>query len=72
MSVNQDNNLMLKKKDRFLEIPAEHGFLDEKLRVLKGSKSSYIDKISCNINKISKYLHAKSVETDKSIQVLKN
>ena len=48
MSVNQDNNLKLKKKDRFLEIPAERGFLHEKLRVLKGSKSSYIDKISYN------------------------
>ena len=65
MSVNQDNNTLVKRKRQIPEIPKEHDFLDEKMRTLKSSRSSYIGKITCNINKISKYLNSKSAERDK-------
>ena len=65
MSVNQDGNKLVKRKRQIPEIPKEHGFLDEKVRTLKDSRSSYIGKITYNINKISKYLSSKGVERDK-------
>ena len=52
MSVNQDNNTLAKRKRQITEIPKEHGFLDERVRTLKSSRSSCIGKITYNINKI--------------------
>ena len=65
MSVNQDNNSLVKRKRHIPEIPKEHGFLDERVRTLKSSRSSYIGKITYKINKISKYLNSKVVKRDK-------
>ena len=65
MSVNEDNNTLVKRKRQISEIPKEHGFLEESVRTLKSSRSSYIGKITYNINKISKYLNSKGVERDK-------
>ena len=39
--------------------------------MLKSSRSSYIGKIVCNINKISKYLNRKNVERDKNYLCIK-
>ena len=33
MSVNQDNNTLVKRKRQIPEIPKKHGFLDEKVRM---------------------------------------
>lgn len=38
----------------------QQGIFAEKVQILKGSRSGYIGKITCN--KISKYLSGKSVE----------
>ena len=65
ITVNQDDNNLVKRKRQIPEIPKKHGFLDEKVQTLKGNRSTYIGNITYNINKISKYLSSKSVERDK-------
>ena len=65
MSVNQNDNTLVERKRQIPELPKEYGFLDEKVQTLKSSRSNYIVEITCNINKISKYLNSKSVERDK-------
>ena len=65
MSVNQVNNTLVKRKRQIPEIPNEHIFLDKRERTLKSSRSSYIGKITQEINKISKYLNRKGVEREK-------
>ena len=65
MSVNQDDSTLVERKRQIPELPKEYGFLDEKVQTLKSSRSNYIVEITCNINKISKYLNSKSVERDK-------
>ena len=65
MSVNQDDNTLVERKRQIPELPKEYGFLDEKVQTLKSNRSNYIVEITCNINKISKYLNSKSVERDK-------
>ena len=65
MSVNQVNNTLVKRKRQIPEIPKEHIFLDKREQTLKSSRSSYIGKITQEINKISKYLNRKGVEREK-------
>ena len=66
MSVNQDDNTLVERKKRQIpELPKECGFLDEKVQTLKSNRSNSIVEITCNINKISKYLNSKKVERDK-------
>ena len=66
MSVNQDDNTLVERKKRQIpELPKEYGFLDEKVQTLKSNRSNSIVEITCNINKISKYLNSKKVERDK-------
>ena len=65
MSINKNNNTIVKRKRQISEKPKQHGFLDEKVQTLKSSRSSYIGKTACNITKISKYLNSKGVERDK-------
>lgn len=56
INVNQDKNTLVKKKRQIPEISQEHGFLDEKLQMLKHIRSSFIAKIAYNINKTWKNL----------------
>ena len=72
MSVNQDNKTFIKRKRQIPDISEEHGFLDEKVQTLKGSRSSYIGKITSNINKTSKYINRKGIERGKLYLCIKN
>ena len=46
MSVNQDNNTLLKRKRQIPKISEKHGFLGGKVQTIKGSRSSYIGKVT--------------------------
>ena len=65
MSVNQDKNTLVKRKRQIPEIVEEHGFLNKKVQAPKSSRGSYIGKIACDINKISKYLNGKVLKGHK-------
>ena len=62
MSVNQDNNISFLKKRRIPEIPNEHGFLDKKVRTLKGSRTRYIGIITYNKQNIKIFKSQKCSE----------
>ena len=71
MSVNLDKNTLVKRKRQIPEIVEKHCFLNKKVQAPKSSSGSYIGKIACDINKISKYLNSKVLKGHDIFYILK-
>ena len=54
MSVNQDNNTLVKRKRQIPEISKKHGFLNERVRTLKAVEAAILAKLHTTYIKYQK------------------